>query len=128
MKIFHSGDLKTQTFLITPVILIAPYMILCPCSLMFYFYLAFSVSCRILSPAVTFTSLLWPSGSHPWLWLLTTSPTELQIGQHTMPQILIHQHNAVPGHTPCSLPYCPHHIPSVSFPFSFASHSFYLLG
>lgn len=49
------------------------------------------------------TSLSWPSGPNPWLWLLTTSPTELQIGRHTMPQILIHQHNALTGHTPSLL-------------------------
>lgn len=54
-----------------------------------------------LLAALTFLS--WPSGPYPWLWLLTTSPTELQIGRHTMPQILIHQHNALTSHTPSLL-------------------------
>lgn len=63
-----------------------------------------------LLAALTFLS--WPSGPHLWLRLLTTSPTELQIGRHTMPQILIHQHNALTNHTP-SLLFNSHHIPSV---------------
>lgn len=47
--------------------------------------------------ALTFFS----PGPHPWLGFPTTSPTELQIGLHTMPQILIHRHNAPTSHTPC---------------------------
>lgn len=55
----------------------------------------------ILLAALTFLS--WPSGPRPWLQLLTTSPTELQIGWHTMPQILIQRHNAATSRTPCTL-------------------------
>lgn len=58
------------------------------------------LSCSTSALLAPLTSLSWPSGPHPWLWLLTTSPTELQIGRHTMPQILIHQHNALTGRTP----------------------------
>lgn len=50
--------------------------------------------------ALTFFS----PGPHPWLGFPTTSPTELQIGLHTMPQILIHRHNAPTSHTPCFSP------------------------
>lgn len=74
-----------------------------------------------LLAALTF--LFWPSGPHPWLWLLTTSPTELQIGWHTMPQILIHQHNTLTSHTP-SILFNSHHIPSVRPLIFFPSHSF----
>lgn len=64
---------------------------------------------------VALTSLSWPSGSHPWLWFLTTSPTELQIGQHTMPQILLHWHNALLA-TSSPLPHlCP--FPHSFYPF-----------
>lgn len=52
----------------------------------------------VLLAALTFLS--WPSGPRPWLRLLTTSPTELQIGWHTMPQILIQRHNAPTSRTP----------------------------
>lgn len=55
----------------------------------------------VLLAALTFLS--WPSGPRPWLRPLTTSPTELQIGWHTMPQILIQRHNAPSSHTPCTL-------------------------
>lgn len=77
---------------------------------LFFFWLLFLLECFIfmlplfaaafsaLLAALTFLS--WPSGPHPWLRLLTTSPTELQIGWHTMPQILKHQHNALTDHTP----------------------------
>lgn len=70
--------------------------------------------------ALTFFS----PGPHPWLGLPTTSPTELQIGLHTMPQILIHRHNAPTSHTPCfplqlsPHPFCPPHR-VLSFPPSF---------
>lgn len=50
--------------------------------------------------ALTFFS----PGPHPWLGFPTTSPTELQIGLHTMPQILIHRHNALTSRTPCFSP------------------------
>ncbi|KAK5897905.1 hypothetical protein CgunFtcFv8_015368 [Champsocephalus gunnari] len=75
-----------------------------------------------LLPALTFLS--WPSGPHPWLQLLTTSPTELQIGRHTMPQILIHQHNALTSRTP-SLPFSspPHPLLSIPSFFSPLIHS-----
>lgn len=65
------------------------------------------------------TSLSWPSGPYPWLWLLTTSPTELQIGQHTMPQILIHNTMHSPAvHLPFSvtLPTSLLSLPGFSFP------------
>lgn len=82
-----------------------------------------------LLAALTFLS--WPSGPHPWLWLLTTSPTELQIGQHTMPQILIHQHNALTSHTPSllfnTLTTSPLPIPSFSFPLIHSLRSFNFL-
>lgn len=52
----------------------------------------------VLLAALTFLS--WPSGPRPWLRLLTTSPTELQIGWHTMPQILIQRHKAPTSRTP----------------------------
>lgn len=55
----------------------------------------------VLLAALTFLS--WPSGPRPWLGLLTTSPTELQIGWHTMPQILIQRHKAPTSRTPCTL-------------------------
>lgn len=101
-------------------------MILCLCSHAFYFFLLAVSPAATSALLVALTSLLWPSGSHPWLWLLTTSPTELQIGWHTMPQILIHQHNALPGHTPSSPLYGPYHNLSVHFPilFSFLFISF----
>lgn len=80
-----------------------------------YFFVSYICSCSMpplssdllpplsseLLPALTFLS--WPSGPHPWLRLLTTSPTELQIGRHTMPQTLIHQHNALTSRTPSLL-------------------------
>lgn len=82
-----------------------------------------------LLAALTFLS--WPSGPHPWLWLLTTSPTELQIGQHTMPQILIQQHNALTSYTPSlSVTLSPHpccpspHFPSLSSILSLCSFNF----
>lgn len=64
------------------------------------FALMLSLS-SVLLAALTFLS--WPSGPRPWLRLLTTSPTELQIGWHTMPQILIQRHNAPTRRTPCTL-------------------------
>ncbi len=82
-----------------------------------------------LLAALTFLS--WPSGPHPWLRLLTTSPTELQIGQHTMPQILIHQHNALTSHTPSllfnTLTTSLLSIPSFSFPLIHSLPSFNFL-
>lgn len=50
--------------------------------------------------SVHLTSLSWPSGSHPWLWFLTTSPTELQIGPaHNAPDPPSPA-QCTPGHTP----------------------------
>lgn len=74
----------------------------------------------VLLAALTFLS--WPSGPRPWLRLLTTSPTELQIGWHTMPQILIQRHNAPTSRTPCTL--FSLHIPSVHSLVHFCSVSF----
>lgn len=80
--------------------------------------LSASASSALLAPL---TFLSWPSGPHPWLRLLTTSPTELQIGWHTMPQILKHQHNALTDHTPSlSFSLSPHPPPSI---LSFSSPS-----
>lgn len=63
----------------------------------------FPPSCFHSPQLAALTFLSWPSGPRPWLRLLTTSPTELQIGWHTMPQILIQRHNAPTSHTPSIL-------------------------
>lgn len=75
-------------------------------------------------PLAALTPLSWPSGPHPWLWLVTTSPTEIQIGWHTMPQILIHQHNAITGRT-LSLLFNSLHIHSVRSLIPLAALSLY---
>lgn len=82
----------------------------------------FPPSCFHSPQLAALTFLSWPSGPRPWLRLLTTSPTELQIGWHTMPQILIQRHNAPTSHTPSILfnswphPFCPFPRPfSISF-------------
>lgn len=63
----------------------------------------FPPSCFHSPQLAALTFLSWPSGPRPWLRLLTTSPTELQIGWHTIPQILIQWHNAPTSHTPSIL-------------------------
>lgn len=63
----------------------------------------FPPSCFHSPQLAALTFLSWPSGPRPWLRLLTTSPTELQIGWHTMPQILIQRHNAPTSHAPSIL-------------------------
>lgn len=63
----------------------------------------FPPSCFHSPQLAALTFLSWPSGPRPWLRLLTTSPTELQIGWHTIPQILIQWHIAPTSHTPSIL-------------------------
>lgn len=100
-----------------------------PISALIFFMLP--LSCSTSALLAVLTSLSWPSGPHPWLWLLTTSPTELQIGWHTMPRSSFTNTMHSPAvHLPFSLtlspnPVCP--FPHFSFPLIHSLHSFRFL-